>query len=387
MIGGVNAAMSKATPPSIFCEDFALIPRGPHAGKPHVTFGRPVNLLSAASGEGAAATGKPAAHVLVLNLDGQLYIRDLGGTASLQLNGNPTTQANLRHGDKVRLGKIEYEVNATRFVAARSETPGGRMAELLPTSGGAAMKVVTPVSLIGSSEHAELPLAGDNAPEAMAMILRIGQGYWLWNLEPASPCRVNGEVVVRVALGEGTLVSVGGQEFRFHLLPEPASPQAQAPAKRADKSPVRSTRAPTGPAPRKTPTVTAEAAPPAPATPPISTPQPIAKPEVPAKLPAPPTPAPPPPAIQKPPLTTPATATPEEEADVFKQWGPLAFAVAAADRPELQAGGSKPGAVANVPVTPGPRRSRLSWAILLVILLLLGGGIVLAWRLRLWNRF
>src|SRR4051794_21953367 len=108
----------RATPPSVYCEDFALVPRAGHEGKPRVAFSRPVNLLSAAStaiGTQASSQQAAAAHVLVLNLDGQLYIRDLTGTASLQWNGKTVVEAKLKHADHVRLGKIEYEVFATRL--------------------------------------------------------------------------------------------------------------------------------------------------------------------------------------------------------------------------------------------------------------------------------
>jgi hypothetical protein len=248
------------------------------------------------------------------------------------------------------------------------------------------MKVKTPVSLIGASEQAELRMDADNIPEAMAMILRIGQGYWLWNLEPAFSCRVNGEVVVRMGLGEGSVISIVGKEFRFHVRPETAAVlEAKEPDKRAARSPARPKRASTAPAPRKTPTATPA---PDPAAPPISTPPSIAKPDLVAKLPVPSPPATPPRAAAQPavPMIPPASAAaraPEEEADVFKQWGPLAFAVAAADRPELQGGGSKSStSTLNATALPAPSKppgSRLAIGTL-SLLAILTAGAYLAWK-------
>jgi hypothetical protein len=394
MIDWVNAPMSKATPPLIFCEDFALVPRGGHEGKPNITFGRPVNLLSAASGEGATTPGKPAAHVLVLNLDGQLYIRDLGGTASLHWNGNPTTQASLRHGDKVRLGKIEYDVNATRFTAPAGGVSDGAAAELIPASGGAAMKVVTPVSLIGASDQAELRLAGENVPEVMAMVLRIGPGYWLWNLEPAFPCRVNGEVVVRVALAEGSTISIAGQDFRFNL-PTEATPVAEVKAagERTAKSSAKRERAGGATAIRKGPAPSPPASPLTPAAPPISATQPVATSALKTKSASAPAPVTSPTTQQLAssiPATVPSGQTvrkdPDEEADVFKQWGPLAFAVAAADRPELQIGGSKSGdsASGSTPPVVSPSGAKHRFVIrmvgVLILVAILTGGAYVAWK-------
>src|SRR5947208_738383 len=190
-IEGMFAMTVRATPPSVYCEDFALIPRGANEGKPRVAFTRPVNLLSAASTGGTQVSAQSAAHVLVLNLDGQLYIRDLTGSASLQWNGKTVVEANLHHADRVRLGKIEYEVFATRLSpAAGNGQAAVPTAELAPVVGGPVRSVRGPVTVIGASEQAELRLLGPGAPDACAMLLRIGAGYWLWNLEPMSQVRM-----------------------------------------------------------------------------------------------------------------------------------------------------------------------------------------------------
>jgi hypothetical protein len=75
----------------------------------------------------------------------------------------------------------------------------------------------------------------------------------------------------------------------------------------------------------------------------------------------------------------------EEDADVFKQWGPLAFAVAAADRPELQPGGSRSGsaraAAATAEAAPKPRGRFVVKLIAVVVLLaLLAAGFFVAWK-------
>jgi MYXO-CTERM domain-containing protein len=76
----------------------------------------------------------------------------------------------------------------------------------------------------------------------------------------------------------------------------------------------------------------------------------------------------------------------DDDADVFKQWGPLAFAVAAADRPELQAGGSRSGkARATAAATDGapaaPRRHIVfKWVVTLLALAVLAAGVFIAWK-------
>jgi hypothetical protein len=72
----------------------------------------------------------------------------------------------------------------------------------------------------------------------------------------------------------------------------------------------------------------------------------------------------------------------EADADVFKQWGPLAFAVAAADRPELQAGGSKSGS--QPPVAPAPAPKGRRWMVKLIAALfalsVLAAGAFFVWK-------
>jgi hypothetical protein len=82
----------------------------------------------------------------------------------------------------------------------------------------------------------------------------------------------------------------------------------------------------------------------------------------------------------------------DDDADVFKQWGPLAFAVAAADRPQLQTGGSKAGndTRTQAPKPTLPTRSKsglLFWSpILLFVVAIIVGGAILAWKYQLLAR-
>jgi hypothetical protein len=384
---------SRPTPPSVFYEDFALVPRGASAGKPKVSFSRPVNLLSAAStpSGGQASPATSAAHVLVLNLDGQLYIRDLTGTASLQCNGKSVVEAKLTHGDQVRLGKIEYEVFATRLAAGanNSQPTAPPAAALVPTAGGEERPMRDPVTLVGACEQAELRLLTAGAPEACAMILRLGAGYWLWNLDATFPCRINGEPVVRAPLADGSVVSIGDEDFRFRLLPrgetKPKNPQVVKVVKA--KAPMRAAPVqadPVAPAAPTAPAISAKtrAVPnPAVASVPIS--------GAVANAPTPAAPPPPQRALATAAPTTPRTPDESElrdDADVFKQWGPLAFAVAAADRPELQPGGSKSGSRSNanaaeaVAAPAPPKRSLVKVVIIVMLLALLAGGAYVSWK-------
>jgi hypothetical protein len=264
-----------------------------------------------------------------------------------------------------------------------------------------------PVTLIGASEQAELRLSHAGAAEACAMILRLGEGYWLWNLDQASPCRINGASVVRAALVDGNVLTIGEQDFRFHVLAnaEPAKVTPNPPAAAPVPPPARVTpvvakvvRAPQNSS-KPTATVNPPAPkPPAPVAPPklpaASKPSTVAAPTQPTPTiaVAPAAPAAPAPAEGSEPAPSmrpvesalpvrrlPVDSVLEDDADVFKQWGPLAFAVAAADRPELQPGGSRSGSARAVAETaPKPQGGRV--VKLIAIVVLLAGGLFVAWK-------
>jgi predicted component of type VI protein secretion system len=350
-----------------------------------------VNLLSAATtpNGGQASPVTASAHVLVLNLDGQLYIRDLTGSASLQWNGKPVVEAKLRHGDQVRLGKIEYEVFATRIAAGgMNSQPTAPAAVLVPKAGGEARPMRGPVTLVGACEQADLRLLTAGAPEACAMILRLGSAYWLWNLDPASPCRLNGEPVVRAALADGSEVTIGDEVFLFQLVPQAevkptAAPQPVKVTKA--KSPARAPVAQVDPV---SPASASASVPAAART--LQDPE-VAPSEVPGAVVESPAPQRGLATTVAPPLQrTPDESELEDDADVFKQWGPLAFAVASADRPELRPGGSKSGSqsspkapeaiIVPAPPAPAPRRSVVKVLVIVVLLALLAGGAFVAWK-------
>jgi hypothetical protein len=375
---------SRVTPPSVFCPDLTFVPRGPHEGKRPVPLNRPVNVISTpVPNVGGPHGATPLmSRVVVLNIDAQLYIRDLYGRANLRWNGEPVAEARLRHGDKVQLGKIEYGVVATKCdpssaAVAVSPAPG---VEIVTPGGAPPVRVRTPVTVFAPIETADIRLpARAGGGDACAMILRMGDLYWLWNLEPAAELRVNGQVVTRAELSDGSDVSVGGTGFRFRAI---AAPTAAVPVKASPKL-QQSKAAPPSAAPAKPPAKTPSKAPPglpsgvvatfsmpsapgAPSAPPADEASALPS-AVPAKAAA---KASPPVVVGR---TRPAPAGKPrvtqrlegDDADGIRHWGPLAFAVAAADRPELQ-GPQGPAAPLPEVAEESPARSRRLGGVLIV---------------------
>jgi hypothetical protein len=326
-----------------------------------------------------ASSATPPSRVLVLNLDGHLYIRDLTGGAELRWNDQSVTEAGLRHGDRVGLGKVEYEVLATRCA-----TPVPRRSIQAELRGGNSVQPVrTPVTLLARSAVADVRLGGEGGGDACALIVRVGDRYWLWNLEPTSEPRVNGRPAARAELTDGTTVAIAESEFRFHLGPAPAPPApasapTKAPSQAAKPAPVPASGASAKPRSVETPSATQTPAKPAGA----STPKvgaPTSKPK--SKPAAPPVPS----EAALPARTNGGKTLHEDDAKSIKGWGPLALAVAAADRPELQGVSVQHERVQQPPATVEPTgaRSRRRWlGVVLSLVVAVAGvaGAVFAWQ-------
>lgn len=390
---------SRATPPSVFCPDLTFVPQPPHEAKRPVPLNRPVNVIStpvpgAVTPDGAATMSR----VVVLNIDGQLYIRDLYGRANLHYNGQPATEARLRDGDRVRLGKIEYAVVAAGCTASASPPPAAAPAVEILADGSSPVRVRTPVTVVAPTETADLRLPANGDAAACAMILRLGDLYWLWNLEPATELRVNGQVVSRAELTDGSQVSVGGSEFRVRAVPVAVPPKTKAapspqrvapPAKQGGMKPVPAPKTVTKPeavppvAKPKPPAATPFAAT-AVLTPDAGLPAPAATPpRVPAKA----STAPPADAPKSKALVVPAgkprvnQVVDKDDAEAIKRWGPLAFAVAAADRPELQNGHGPMEPPPEFPEEPSHKGRRIAVIVIMVLIVAaLAGGAYYAWR-------
>jgi len=148
---------SRETPPSVFCPDLRFVPQAPHEAKPPVPLNRPVNVISTPVPGSLTPDGAPTmSRVVVLNIDGQLYIRDLYGRANLHYNGEPATEARLRDGDRVRLGKIEYAVAAAGCAASATLSPAAAPAVEIVADGSSPVRVRTPVTVVAPTETADV---------------------------------------------------------------------------------------------------------------------------------------------------------------------------------------------------------------------------------------
>jgi pSer/pThr/pTyr-binding forkhead associated (FHA) protein len=201
-------------------------------------------------------------HARVISYDGVYYVEDLGSLNGTFLNGERVTQAPLKHGDVITVGKhtVQYsqerpgaraqprasklaieeeapkldgtmvldtklrrdlqEAFAKGQTVAASSVPAARVGKLTVLKGKAAEKeflLTSRTSMIGKSDQCSIRLKGWFAPKIAAMITKQGEAY---QLSPAAKkVSVNGfPLTAKVELQAGDLVAVGRVLLQFDVV-------------------------------------------------------------------------------------------------------------------------------------------------------------------------
>src|SRR5262245_47566346 len=90
-----------------------LVPLGEYLGKPQPLVGHVMMLLGSGSEAHLRLRSGSVSrrHALLHNADGHVVIRDLGSRTRTLVNGHPVSQATLRDGDHIRIGRVEFKLD------------------------------------------------------------------------------------------------------------------------------------------------------------------------------------------------------------------------------------------------------------------------------------
>lgn len=197
-----------------------LIPQGSFSELPPITLGRAMTLIG--SGESVhlrlrSSTISPV-HAAVLNVGGQLMIRDLGSHTHVYVNQMRVREAILQDGDQIRMGRlrIAVQIGDGEPTAPASSVPDA----WLWNESGEPLKVMSPVYAIGSHPESDLVLNPEQPP-VLAAIFTLGSRRVLRNLGHADAVRVNGARVQQAALIEGDVIEIGEVRVQFELEGQP----------------------------------------------------------------------------------------------------------------------------------------------------------------------
>jgi hypothetical protein len=153
-----------------------------------------INLLGRAEGNHHIIrhSSVSSRHCEIVIHDGAINVRDLGSTNGTFIDDEPVQQASLAHGQRLRMGGVEFVVEAPEILTAPN---GGRLrvtvpktvsttetAEALPTAhtAAAAIAAITPVMYEEPSFYRQIPGAFAYPFNKRGMfLLALGAGFFL----------------------------------------------------------------------------------------------------------------------------------------------------------------------------------------------------------------
>jgi hypothetical protein len=207
---------------AISCPQLKLIPVGKSAAA--VPLSKPVSVLKPKAATSEAS--KPVeSHVLFVNAGGHIRVRDLTRRSNLQLNGAAVVESELKNGDRLRFGAAEFEVSAPDFISANGALPHGSVAAVSPRGSNKRFKLPVPIAVFGRGDAVDVPVAGAGEGEVIAIIVALGGGFWLWDMNsPVATSMIDGKAVTRAELPSRCVLKFGASEFEFRtLVPRAAS--------------------------------------------------------------------------------------------------------------------------------------------------------------------
>ena len=121
-----QSTASSATP--------ALIPQGQHTGKPSMPMGRPFTLVGSRHRAHLHLLSRTVSksHAVIINDNGNLYVRDTASREHVFVNGHQVKEAELHHGDLLKIGSFTFKFADGSGKSGRTvvRRPGGAALEI-----------------------------------------------------------------------------------------------------------------------------------------------------------------------------------------------------------------------------------------------------------------
>lgn len=193
-----------------------LIPQGHHLGKPPVPLNRPATLIGARHNAHLHLLSRQVskAHALIVNDEGQLYLRDLQSRTHTFVNGEPVTEADLKPGDVIDVGSFRFRVSAKARVRQKGASPPPSAA--MHVSGGdIPIPLEQRVILIGRRPTCDISLIEESASTAHAVIYELGDKRVIRDLGSRTGTFVNGRKIHQQILEFADQIRIGETEMRY----------------------------------------------------------------------------------------------------------------------------------------------------------------------------
>ena len=193
-----------------------LIPQGHHLGKPPVPLNRPATLIGARHNAHLHLLSRQVskAHALIVNEQGQLYLRDLQSRTHTYVNGEAVTEADLKPGDVIDVGSFRFRVSAKARVR-HTVASGAPPAAMHVNGGEMPIPLEQRVILIGRRPTCDISLIEESASTAHAVIYELGDRRVIRDLGSRTGTFVNGRKIHQQALEFADEIHIGDTEMRY----------------------------------------------------------------------------------------------------------------------------------------------------------------------------
>lgn len=194
----------------------ALIPVGQLAGKPAIPLARPVTLVGSRHSANLRISSSTVskAHVLVINSDGRLLIRDLASRMGTIVNGQAVREADLSEGDVVQIGRFSFKFTAgppSRAPRRKRRVIGAR----IDADTGESVPLDQRVVLVGQRGNSDLPINDPDVSTAHCAIFDMNGKRYVRDLGSRTGTFVNDQAAVQMEIRPGDTIRVGQTVLRY----------------------------------------------------------------------------------------------------------------------------------------------------------------------------
>ena len=176
-----------------------LTPLGHYAGRPNIPISRTVTLIGSRQDARLHLHSSTVskAHCLIVNTANGAYVRDLASRTKVIVNGRPAREIDLNDGDKIQIGKFEFQFNAGVSLGRGKPMnfDPAPPASLNVEGGEMPLPIEDRVILIGRRTICDVPLTEESVSTAHAVIIEMNGKRYVRDLGSRTGTFLNGRLI------------------------------------------------------------------------------------------------------------------------------------------------------------------------------------------------
>ncbi|HEV7299902.1 MAG TPA: FHA domain-containing protein [Tepidisphaeraceae bacterium] len=195
----------------------ALVPQGKHAGQTAIPLLRPATIIGARHRSHVHLLSRSVskAHAILIRTNGGYYVRDLASRSHVYVNGRQVREADLVHGDLLKIGNFVFRFTERNVPSDRR--PSTRAAEAAFEVEGSSMPfaVQDRSVLIGRRQQCDVSLIESSVSTAHALLFDMDGHWFLRDLSSRTGTWLNGTKIHQQEIRFGDEIRIGETSMRF----------------------------------------------------------------------------------------------------------------------------------------------------------------------------